>query len=67
MAKKVPRPEKREYVVTHSCLSPEDREVLEGIAIKEHRSLSQQIAHALNEWLKIRAMSNPSIPFDSDS
>lgn len=43
---------KREGVVTYTRLTQEDRKSLEKIAFKEHRVLSDQIAHALSEWLE---------------
>lgn len=53
MAKHQKRGAKRlEGIPTWTCLSPENRKALEEIAIKEHRTLSQQIAHSLSEWLE---------------
>lgn len=53
MAKQRKRgPRKQAGVVTWTRLSPEDRKAIDEIADREYRSTSQQIAHALGEWLK---------------
>lgn len=47
-------PGKRIRDVAYTTLLPQEKEALLEIAVKEHRSLGQQIAHVLSEWLNDR-------------
>ena len=47
-------PQKRVREITYITLLSQDKEALMEIAVKEHRTLSSQIAHILAGWLNDR-------------